>query len=72
LVSLGCHVGTWHLPTLRIGNWSDLSVPACASSRFAEICHVSLGPAVDTSYLKSRNSIANAGSFEMHPAIEAM
>jgi hypothetical protein len=46
--------------------------PTPPSSRFAEICHVSLGPAADTSYLKSRRSIANAGSFEMHPAIEAM
>jgi len=27
---------------------------------------------MDTSYLKSRSSIVNAGSFEMHPAIEAM
>jgi len=46
--------------------------PAQLSSRFAEICHVSLGPAVDTSYLKSLSSIANAGSFEMHAAIEVM
>jgi hypothetical protein len=40
--------------------------------RFAGICHVSLGPAANTSYLKSQSSIANAGSFEMHPAVEAM
>jgi len=40
--------------------------------RFAEICHVSLGPAANTGYLKSQSSIANAGSFKMQPAIEAM